>query len=343
MKLGVTMSEEMNPWADLPPPAQTTTVSGRRVDPSLDWALYWAVDADRSCMLILQHSLQNEPRNKLPKLRGLEIEVRTPEKDRHALLVIRLKDNEQREVFHRLCLDIVEATRLASSESEAIERFIARTWRWHWLLRGGRDARLDDEEQKGLIGELRLMDEYLFPDIGPEAALHAWRGPLDAPKDFEVGRVCVEVKARRGAATPFVVISSEHQLDTAGVDCLFLNVSEITGTSVSDPKGSTITEVARGILDKLKLRNAPLVDLFEERLLAAGFDWAHDYTDRKWLLGPEHFFEVNEAFPRITPDMYPAGIRNVRYAVSLLDCEPFRSTPEKLSCFISGGPDVDQS
>lgn len=272
----------------------------------------------------------------MPNLRGLEIKPHLQEEG-EALLVIRLKDSEQREIFHRLCLDIVEATRLARSEEEAIERFLARTWRWHRLLRGGRDGRLSDEEQKGLIGELQLMRRHLFPCIGVEAAIRSWTGPLDSPKDFEIGRACIEVKARRGASKPFVTISTEHQLDSDGLDALFLNVAEVTAASEDDPGGVTVTDVARSALDDVQKHGASVVDLFEERLLAVGFDWADEYADVKWLVGPERAFEVKEGFPRITPGMFPTGAANVRYSISLQDCEPFRIDHERMTALLAGG------
>lgn len=337
------MTEFSSPWKGLAPPRQTSTVSGRLVDPELPWRLFWAVDSDRSCLLIFQHQPENRPQQKLPNLRGLEIESRRPQGNKNDLLVIRLKDNEQREIFYQLCLDIISATRLARSEEEAVERFLARTWRWHRLLRGGRDDRLSEEEQKGLIGELQLMREHLFPSIGVAASINAWTGPLDAPKDFEVGRVCIEAKARRGAATPFVAVSTEHQLDTKGLDALFLYVAEVTGTTEDDPTGFTVTELAKGVLEDIQTRDPSVIELFEERLLSTGFDWPDNYTDMKWLLGPERVFEVSEDFPRITPQAYPTGVANVRYSISLQDCEQFRTDFNRIALLLTGGAHGDQS
>ena len=328
------MSDSHDPWAELKAPDQTTKVSGRRVDPGLPWGLYWAIDTDRACLLILQHDPSLRPKGRLPNLRGLEIESRIPQDGNRNLLVVRLKDNGQRDIFYRLCVDIIAATRGAETEKQAVERFLIRTWRWHRLLRGGRDERLSDEEQKGLIGELRVMQQHLFPTVGVEACIRFWTGPLGAPKDFEIGRICIEVKARRGAATPFVSISSEHQLDASGIDALFLVVSEITGASSDDIKGLTVSDVARSVLANLQEQDASVVELFEHRLLAAGFEWNHDYSDCKWLVGPEHIFEITENFPRIAPDMYPSGVSHVRYAISLKDCEAFRVDQTRLESLL---------
>ena len=88
-----------------------------------------------------------------------------------------------------------------------------RTWRWHHLLRGGGSTlcyRL--EEQKGLLGELLVLERpFCCLTSGASTAVAAWRGPLGSPKDFEIGRVAIEVKARRGGAIArHVAITSEE-------------------------------------------------------------------------------------------------------------------------------------
>lgn len=323
-RLTMTTTNLEDPWKLLSPPAQMTNISGNRVDAKLQHDLYWAVDTDNNCLLVLQHGRDSSPKNKLPKLRGLEIEARSQGEGR-AILMIRLKDNEQRGIFHRLCLDIVDVTRSARSESEAVEYFLGRTWRWHRLLRGARSGKLSEEEQKGLIGELLLMQKHLFPSIGFESAVKSWTGPLNAPKDFEIGSICIEVKSRRAGASPHVAISTQNQLDTDGIESLFLHVADITGTGEDDSKGITVAEVSRKIYEEIRKHDAPLADIFEERLFATGFDWQHDYSDQKWLAGSERLFKVDSDFPRITSKMCPSGVADVKYKVALRECEPFRT------------------
>ena len=325
-----------DPWRLLSPPAKITDVSGRRVDAKLQYDLYWAVDVEGSCLLILQHGQDSSQKNKLPKLRGLEIEARPQGKDR-AFLMIRLKDNEQREIFHRLCLDIIDATRSAKSENEAVERFLGRTWRWHRLLRGGRSGKLSEEEQKGLVGELLLMQRHLFTSIGIEAAVKSWTGPFNAPKDFEIGGNCIEVKSRRVGATPYISVSTQNQLDTDGIESLFLHVADIIGASADDPKGFTVTEISRRIYEEIRNQSVSFADTFEEILFATGFDWQHDYSDQKWLAGSERLFRVDGNFPRIIPKMCPSGVVDVKYTIALVECEPFRTDYQHMMTMIKGG------
>ena len=328
-----------DPWKDIAPPGRAPSVSARRVDPASPWGVFWAVDSDRNCLLILQHRKEIEAPHRLPRLRGLRVDVHAPADEPHDWLVIRLVDREQREIFHRLCLDIVAATGLARTEEQAIQRFLARTWRWHRLLTGARDGRLSDEEQKGLLGELGVLGKRLVPALGAAEAVKCWTGPLDSPKDFEIGGICVEAKTRRGAAAPHVAVSSEHQLDSSGVDILFLHVAEVSAGG-SDAAGAvTITEVASDLREMVAECDMAAVDLLEERLTAAGFEWTDDYSDRRWILGREHLFEVREGFPRVVPSMLPHGVSNLRYTISLRDCEPFRVEAAALVEAISGEDD----
>ena len=165
-----------DPWSGITPPARTARISARRVDRPTRWGLYWGVDADRNILLILQHAGGTGRARRLPALRGLRVEVQSADGTSAERIVIRLMDPEQREIFLRFCQDIIEATALATTETQAVERFLARTWRWHRLLRSGRENRLGDEEQKGLIGELVVLERHLLPTLG--AWMPSGAGPV---------------------------------------------------------------------------------------------------------------------------------------------------------------------
>ena len=333
---GTTMTED--PWSVISPPARTARISARRVDQTTRWGLYWGVDADRNLLLILQHAAARGNARRLPALRGLRVEVQPADDTADERIVLRLTDAEQREIFLRLCHDIVDATALAATEEQAVERFLARTWRWHRMLRSGRDDRLGDEEQKGLIGELVVLERHLLPVLGALEAVRCWTGPLDAPQDFEISRVRVEAKAQ-GASSPGVTISSEHQLDRGEGDTLFLHVTEVVTAAEGTSGAFTVTDFASRIRSVISGHDVVAVDLFEERLSEAGFDWTDDYSDRLWLVGRESVYEVRDGFPRITSAMYPGGVERVRYTISLPECEAFRAEPAELAAAVAGATD----
>lgn len=329
-----------DPWKDLAPPSSLDALSARRVDADLPWAFFWARCVDRNPMLLLRHAAEVSPEGRPPRLKGLEVTLSEAESDGCRVLALRLLDSAQRDIFHRLCLDIVSSASLAHAEAEAVALALARTWRWHHLLRGGTDGRLSLEEQKGLLGELHVLENVLLPHLQVIDAVTAWQGPLGAPKDFEVGRIAIEAKARRGAARPFVTVSSEHQLSTEGTDRLFLHVVELAQAPAGTPGTNSLTEVTRRLHDRLST-DGRVAELFEARLFAAGFSWDHDYSDTLFVAGPSRVYEVAEDFPSITPAMLSSGVSQVRYSISLPECDPFLVETDAIRIAIAGAANGD--
>jgi hypothetical protein len=324
------MTKGNDPWSTIDSNVRDGSINGRRVDANLPWDLFWALGAAKRCLLVFRHKADGQARTRMPKLKGLEIDFSEPDSSGTSILFLQLVDPTQRDIFFRLCLDIVSAAAEAKTQGDAVHLFLTRTWRWHHLLRGGLDQKLSKEEQKGLIGELLVMENLLLPTLSARDAVAAWTGPLGAPKDFEVGRLCIEAKARRGAATPFVAISSEHQLDTVGVDYLYLNVVELDGAPVDSKNAYTATDIASRVQGQIALRDVEAAFLFERLLMAGGFRWEDDYKDSRWIQGANHLFAVNDQFPRITSASVQAGVSSVKYAISLKNCWPFLASAETI-------------
>ncbi len=329
---GKLMNSE-DPWHGISPPEQSVLINARRIDPALPWDLFWAVDSERQCLLVLRHGAEVSPADRLLKIRGLRVETQSD--DQGGQILIRLLEPEQREIFSGFCQDVVRATCSAKTEAEAVARFLGRTWRWHRLLKSGGDERLSEEEQRGLIGELRLIEKHLLPVLGPVGAVRSWTGPLDAARDFEISTLHVETKTRRPMQNA-VVVSSERQLDPEGCDRLFLHVAQIAAATEETETGFTVTDAAKRVLRWLEARDPLAVGTFEERLLAAGLEWEHDYSDCLWLVTAETLFEVKDAFPRVTRSMLPAGIEDVRYRLALAECEDHRVEFAVLKAALAG-------
>ena len=330
-----------DPWKDLTPPTAAASINARRVDENNPWGFFWARAMDGKCLLVLRHASESSPTRRLPSLKGVEVAVADGESIDSRMLVFRLLDTKQRDIFHQLCIDIVAAGAAAGTEHEAVELAIARTWRWHHLLRGGTGERLSEDEQKGLIGELVVLDRHLLGHLSASDSLAAWRGPLDAPKDFEIGRTCIEAKARRGAATPYVLITSEHQLDGEGCDELFLHVADLSHAPDGVVGAFTVADMARRVRDQIAAADSVAADGFEALLAAVGFRWEDDYSDFRWVEGPSRIYAVTDGFPRVTAREIATGVSNVRYSVSLVECERFAVSTATLDAAV-GGASHDQ-
>jgi hypothetical protein len=322
-----------DPWLRLDRPSETDAFTARRVDSNDPWSFFWGVDSDGACMLLLQHTGSPVAPEALPKLRDIEVFERSTGAGHARLLGLRLSSDAHRDIFLQFCLDIGAWARLAGSEAEAVSRVLGRMWRWHHLLRGGSADRLSDVAQKGLVGELTVLEQCVLPHVEAKEAVESWVGPLDAHRDFEFGGVAIEVKARR-ADHPFVEISSEFQLDQSS-ERLFLVAVEVDRALTGE--GLSLTALAARVLERLQERDPEAADLFEARLAAAGFTWQQDYSDVLWQAGERALWLVDGAFPRIRAADLPEGVSDVRYVLALTHLLPFQAGEDELAGHLTGG------
>jgi hypothetical protein len=307
------MTEVDNPWAALAP----GNIDARRVSPNGRHDFFWIISGHAEPGLLLRLEAGLDEPKPLPKMRNLDLGFRDIPGGRG--LVLLLKDPDQRELFASLCLDIVRSAETAPDSADALQRAIRRTMRWHHLLRGGRNDMLSLEEQRGLLGELQFL-RHLTELVGPYAAIEAWKGPAGASKDFELDRCLVEVKARRGAAKPFVQISSEDQLSEVDGCRLFLVVSAVD--AAIKPQGKSLNDYVLELEKFFAAAEPEAYRLWEVAITEAGFDFDDDYSDRRWTMGKSQEFEVSDEFPRITPPLR-AGVSGVRYSIALDACAPY--------------------
>jgi Putative PD-(D/E)XK family member, (DUF4420) len=302
------------PWSGL----EAGKVDTRRVSASARWSWFWAVMPRADVALVLQLADLPKPAPDLPRLKNLEIRFQTLPGG--PILYLRLKDNAQIELFETLCRDVMAAGEMAQTEPEALERALGRTFRWHYLMRGGKAEVLSEEGQKGLIGEIEVL-KLLIPVLGAKAALAGWTGPSGSPKDFELSADCIEVKARRGASQPFVRITSENQLADVPDRRLWLAVLAVD--KVQAPHGLTLTERVREATALLETTDPSAIMDWDLHLADAGFDMLHDYSPWRWIVAAPDFHAVVEGFPRIAVPV-PLGVQSVSYALALSASAPFR-------------------
>ena len=318
-----------NPWLGLTAPASRESITARRVDAGSKWDLFWAVDCERHVLLIMKHGLKSSPKSRLPKLREIDVRLEVL-LDGQPALVWRLLAHVARDIFFRLCSDIAEATARCASEAEAVEIAVARTWRWHHLLKGGTSGLLSSNLQMGLIGELMVLESYLLPLVGPDLAVSSWLGPLDAAQDFRVGNVAIESKAIASENAGSVRISSEYQLSNADVDWLYLHVCHVDAASSDDSDALTLTEYVARVRLKLTSANPSAKDRFDALLVAAGYSDDDDYSAFTWNASERSVFCVDDAFPRLTLANVPSGVEAIGYTIDLSLCGAFLISPETL-------------
>ena len=316
-----------SPWQGL----AVEGVDSRRVDHTGNWNFFWTILSSNDPALALVLKAQPISAPKMPQLRSLEAAIALL--NGNSTFYIRLKDHRQLELFETLCLDVIGSTEKAETEAGALIQAIGRTYRWHHLLRGGRSNSLTVEQQKGLIGELTVL-EWLSALIGPRAAITGWTGPMGSPKDFELNEHCIEVKARRSAAQPFVQISNEFQLADVDNHTLWLNVLAVD--QVTEPFGNCLDFFVERAALCFKGEEADLLLLWETAISASGYRVEDNYSETRWLVGDQNWYEVRDQFPRVDLPL-KVGVANLRYAIELAACAPFKAEVLDAAAAISVG------
>ena len=312
-----------DPWKRLDPD------DARRVDSDGRFDFFWIVLEAGMPGLMLMLPAIPQPVPRLPKLRNLVTAFRHAAGGR--AFVLGLKERSQLEIFETLCRDVVAAGEAGEDRDDALSRAIQRTRRWHHLLRGGRPDGLSVEEQRGLVAELAFVRD-LATGFGPGTAIEAWTGPAGSAKDFELIGSCVEIKAHRVAARPFVSISSEDQLADVEGSRVFLRVVNVASAIL--PEGHSLHDHVRMTADLFE-EAGDAFEAWEISLYSTGYDPDNEYDDRRWQLGTAKNYRIIQGFPRISPPL-PDGIGNVRYALSLDACAPFELEEDLIATIRKG-------
>jgi hypothetical protein len=318
-----------SPWPDIERPTSDSIVAARRVSAGHHWDFFWSVDHDGHCVLLLRHSNDSSPKQRLPKLRNVEVHV-AEYSATTSVLVVKLLDAAQRDLFLTLCLDIIDAAETKSEEKAAVAVAVARTWRWHYLLRGGADRRLSPEEQKGLIGELLTLRDLVLPVLSPRESVLSWQGPFGSAQDFRIGNVAIETKASRGRGSRTISVSSEYQLEPAGLHALFLHVVELDSTTADDEQSLTVTSLALELRATIEAGDVSVIPEYLHRLEAAGLRPEDDYSDSNWTILGSMVARVSEQFPRIGVSTLQPGISSVTYVATISECQRFAVSSEEV-------------
>lgn len=323
-----------DPWDEISSP-DSPVLAARRAEANHPFGFFWARDLEGHCLLLFQYDDAVKLEDHRPKLKEIEIVeyLSSPQKAQFAL---KLKRNENRDIFHQLCLDIINSTRNCKDEKSALATLLRRTWRWRGMLRDRKDERLAPEEQKGLIGELRVLELAMLTAFKATDALDSWLGPSGGTKDFSAGNVAIEAKAKRGSSRPYIKISSEHQLEKQPHDKLFLAVTYTDEVTADMPDSMTVADHVDRVGKLIEQSGPGGIDYFEGRLSEAGFYQEHDYSDYHWITGETLWFQVKDNFPRIATSDLSDGIRDVSYNINLASCKQWEVSLETVTDALIG-------
>ena len=323
------MPTDTDPWNAVSRPSSPDRETLRRVGPEYELDFYrgrrfgghyflrLVVDADPPSGLVI------------PKMTNLTISLRG-NGGRYELTVT-LTSPDYLELFRALCADLVSSTRFIkrTNQTQALLAVVARIVRWQGLLRSMRARALDSSKQLGLFGELTVLREIFLAETDAFSAVSAWRGPSGAEQDFQFSGWLFEVKSQMVTSDQMIHVSSAHQLDLVSGPIVLLHQVFSTSDGAGG-EGRTLRQMVDETRQLMLDESPPAVDLFQARLVEAGYETSEEYDVERLVLVGRSAYEVTDAFPRISASDLPPGVGNVRYDVSLQSCSAFGVDSETL-------------
>ncbi len=313
-------SEIHDPWSKIAQPETGFNVT--RVDPEHPHNFFWGKDQAGSCLMLLE--INKEFTSFLIKrsidLKGVKTDIRHNESTEECFFVLTLQRREDSDIFYRLCRDLIEHTKKIKGQKTALEIIHTRLQRWKSFLSRKRSPLLTEHEIQGLYAELEFLKNLLSQNEEQLVVLEGWKGPLGGPHDFVLGNYAVEVKSTSKSTANSIRISSENQLVTH-LDRLFLQVFSLAVFHDSG-HGLSLNQIVTEVRNLI--RESGNRDLFDNRLIEAGYMESQDYDFPCFSVTSQKTFEVRDGFPRITPDTIAEGLTNVSYDLMLSSLNDFK-------------------
>jgi hypothetical protein len=239
-------------------------------------------------------------------------------------LVPRLND-----LFADVAADMLEVLATDEADPPRVCKEVLDNWRE--LLDRPDPRLLGPQQLAGLFGELLLVEELSRQN--PASALDAWTGPAKRQHDFARGHSAIEVKTTTVREGRIVEIHGVEQLEPPLDGSLHLSFVRLD----VDSDGLSVPLLIDRILG-LGTDRAALLEL----LARAGYDptRAAEYDFPRFVVRERRFYEVNDSFPKITPDGFtagsvPAGVLRLRYDVDLTGEPPYPLEPAAVTELIT--------
>lgn len=310
-----------NPWEQIREPEQGFTA--RRVDSSHPHNLFWAKDISGRYAFFLQFDHLDKSLGAVDfKLAGIQVTMSNDSTQSRDQICLILRDADRWELFHHLCLDLIEHTRNESSQERTVELLLQRLLAWQAFMKTCPSGKLTDRQVIGLIGELWFLLQHLFPVFGTHS-VQFWQGPAGYAQDFAVNKRAIEVKAHLATADSVIRISSLEQLHSELPELLLFVVS-LGRANPNDAMCLTLERLIERIRHKLLAAGPDAILRFETLLLSAGYQDGQSYDHLAFLVTQETTFGVDGDFPRLTPAQVPGGVVKATYAIALRCCTPFK-------------------
>ena len=261
--------------------------------------------------------------NKLRDYEGLELLVKKTgyEQNGCTSLILLSGSEKQNDEFTIIAKDILTSLHGINDAKHYADKIFERISSWAEFFTARKEEKLSHNVEVGLFGELFCMKQQF--EAGVTEADKWWNGPQKSAQDFQTKNVCLEVKTTTANELAKVHISDVGQLtlneDHSG-SRLFLAVYRLIPDNL---KGMTLPE----LIDQVKgIIPEDRKSMFDASLGLVGYsDKLRDQYSDKFTAVERRVYEVKDDFPRLTRNVIPAAITDVKYVLYLNDCDKYLS------------------
>jgi len=315
------MSEIKNLWSEIENDVENTDIRGLMSRSLLDEVgLSLGMDTfDGKKILIqaIEHS-ESIDESDFPSWEGVEFEIRNISKNQKAI-TLKLHNIELEDIFNALINDLYNNLLAAEDNINAVRFFISTLNKWYEFFKKFDVKILSEQRQRGIYGELYFLRSHVLSHCSDRDSLDSWGGHSAKHQDFSFLHGTVEVKTTIRKQHKKVALSSEKQLDSTGMENLFLYCITL---NLDDNSGQTLPEMVYELREKYSVvPNAELI--FNEYLQRTGYLDEHEkyYNKNKYIFKKEYMFRVEDGFPCITDP--PEGVGDVKYTIVISSCMNF--------------------
>ncbi|MCW1735110.1 PD-(D/E)XK motif protein [Anaerorudis cellulosivorans] len=236
------------------------------------------------------------------------------------MLIIKLLQYENRDVFAVMCENMVQSVITLHSEKQVVQTILNQLEKWQSLFEKMKGDGLTFYEQQGLYGELHFLQK-LIAKQNIILALNSWVGTEKGIRDFQYNDWAVEVKTTSGNNHQKVNINNERQLDETMLKNLFLFHLSV---EVAKKNGENLNFKINLIRESLK-NDIMFLNIFNKKLLEAGYFEKHAYLydERCYQIRNENYYRIDGEFPRIKEKEIRNGVGDVRYSIILSHCNDY--------------------
>ena len=229
-----------------------------------------------------------------------------------------LLDSSYSSLFFVFCNDLILVCEKAGKD-KAISQAIDRWKYWVKMFEKKHFQLLDNNQIKGLLGELAILDKVLIPMYGFKDSIDGWLGPLMGHKDFEIRETWYEVKTVNDSAIQ-LTINSLEQLD-ADVDG-HLAVVRICETSEAYEFSCNLNTVVSRIASRITEHD--VLENFLKKLENIGYQFTKEYEKFNYSIKDVELYSVNYAFPKLTRKNVNKVIGEAKYTILIPEISEFK-------------------